>query len=171
MALASLWFLGLGVYVLPRMHLSPRKSRTMLLAFTLLFLAFLGVTFGRPAPLLALRYPLLVDLTTGIIFSLLLYAILHANPARAGYQRAAHFIAAPTYTLYANHLPALVFLLACIGVRRVLLRPIAWSWPDGSSSAGSTATVSFCYSNLERQPYGTGLKQGSSPEDWNAIRT
>jgi peptidoglycan/LPS O-acetylase OafA/YrhL len=118
MALASLWFLGLGVYLLPRMNLSSRKRRTMLLAFTLLFLAFLGVTFGRPAPLFALRYPLLVDLTTGILFALLLYAILHANPARAGYQRAAHFIAAPTYTLYANHLPALVFLLACIGVRR-----------------------------------------------------
>jgi peptidoglycan/LPS O-acetylase OafA/YrhL len=100
------------------MNLSPRKSRAILIASTLLFLAFLGVTFGRPAPLLALRYPLLVDLTTGLLFSLLLYAILHANPAPAAYQRAAHFIAAPTYTLYANHLPMLVFLLACIGAQR-----------------------------------------------------
>jgi peptidoglycan/LPS O-acetylase OafA/YrhL len=48
----------------------------------------------------------------------MLYAVLHANPARPRYQQIAHRIAAPTYTLYANHLPALVLLLAWIGVRR-----------------------------------------------------
>jgi hypothetical protein len=44
--------------------------------------------------------------------------MLHANPARPRYQQIAHRIAAPTYTLYANHLPAIVLLLAWIGVRR-----------------------------------------------------
>jgi peptidoglycan/LPS O-acetylase OafA/YrhL len=117
MALAPLWFLGLGVYVLPRMSL-PSCARSVLLASsTLLFLAFLGIAFGRSArPMIA--QALEVDLTTGVLFSFVLYAILHANPARLRYQQIAHSIAAPTYTLYANHLPALVLVAAWIGVRR-----------------------------------------------------
>jgi peptidoglycan/LPS O-acetylase OafA/YrhL len=118
MALASLWFLGLGIYLLPRMSLSNRRRTALLILSTLLFLAFLGATFGRPAPRWALLHPLAVDLTTGILFSFVLYAVLHANPARPRYQKIAHRIAAPTYTLYANHLPAIVLLLAWIGVRR-----------------------------------------------------
>lgn len=118
MALAPLWFLGLGIYVLPRMTLSPRGRTLLLLSSTLLFLAFLEVTFGRHAPGWALRNPLAVDLTTGVLFSIVLYALLHANPAGPRYLQIADRIAAPTYTLYANHLPALVFLLAWIGIRR-----------------------------------------------------
>lgn len=118
MALAPLWFLGLGIYLLPPMSLSSRGRTALLISSTLLFLAFLGVTFGRPAPRWALLHPLAVDLATGILFSVMLYAVLHANPARHRYQKIAHRIAAPTYTLYANHLPALVLLLAWIGVRR-----------------------------------------------------
>jgi peptidoglycan/LPS O-acetylase OafA/YrhL len=118
MALAPLWFLGLGIYVLPRMSLSHRRRKALLLSSTLLFLAFLEITFGRHAPGWALSHPLAVDLTTGVLFSFALYAMLHANPARPRYQQIAHRIAAPTYTLYANHLPAIVLLLAWIGVRR-----------------------------------------------------
>jgi peptidoglycan/LPS O-acetylase OafA/YrhL len=118
MALAPLWFLGLGIYLLPRMSLSNRRRTALLISSTLLFLAFLEVTFGRPAPPWALLHPLAVDLTTGILFSVMLYAVLHANPARPRYQQIAHRIAAPTYTLYANHLPALVLVLAWVGVRR-----------------------------------------------------
>jgi peptidoglycan/LPS O-acetylase OafA/YrhL len=118
MALATLWFLGLGIYLLPRMNL-PRGGRRALMASSmLLFIVFLGATFGRPPPVWALTHSLLLDLATGILFSFVLYAMLHANPTRSGYHRVAHWIAAPTYTLYANHLPAIVLLLAWIGIRR-----------------------------------------------------
>ena len=60
----------------------------------------------------------MVDLVTGILFSLVLYAMLHANEARSGYREIAHRIAAPTYTLYTNHMPALMLLLAWLGVRQ-----------------------------------------------------
>lgn len=118
MFLAPLWFLGLGIYLLPRLSLSHRGRRLLLVSSTVVFLTYLGVTFGRRAPVEVLTRPLLVDLVTGILFSLVLYAALHANPARSGYRQVAHRIAAPTYTLYANHLPAIVLLLAWIGVRR-----------------------------------------------------
>jgi peptidoglycan/LPS O-acetylase OafA/YrhL len=118
MVLAPLWFLGLGIYMLPRLSLSAGKRGALLAISTLLFLAFLEFTFGRRAPAWALTHPLMVDLTTGVLFSFVLYAILHANPVRSGYHRIAHWIAAPTYTLYANHLPAIVFLLALTGIRR-----------------------------------------------------
>ncbi|HEY3989954.1 MAG TPA: acyltransferase family protein [Acidobacteriaceae bacterium] len=118
MALAPLWFFGLGIYLLPRMTLSA-KQRTLLLAgSTLLFAAFLGFTFGTRAPKWALTQPLTVDLVTGTLFALVLYAMLHANPTPSRYQQMAHRIAAPTYSLYANHLPAILLLLAWIGVRR-----------------------------------------------------
>jgi peptidoglycan/LPS O-acetylase OafA/YrhL len=118
MALAPLWFLGLGIYLLPQMSLSKWARSALLASSTLLFLIFLGGTFGRPKPGWAFIHPLAVDVVTGILFSFVLYAVLHANPARLRYQKIAHRIAAPTYTLYANHLPALVLLLAWIGVRR-----------------------------------------------------
>jgi peptidoglycan/LPS O-acetylase OafA/YrhL len=118
MALAPLWFLGLGIYLLPQMSLSKWARSALLASSMLVFLIFLGATFGRPTPGWAFIHPLAVDLVTGILFSCVLYAVLHANPARLRYQKIAHRIAAPTYTLYANHLPALVLLLAWIGVRR-----------------------------------------------------
>jgi peptidoglycan/LPS O-acetylase OafA/YrhL len=118
MFLAPLWFLGLGIYFLPRMSLSRRGRRVLLASSMLLFFVFLGITFGNRAPVEVLTRPLMIDLVTGLLFSLMLYATLHANPARSAYQRIAHHIAAPTYTLYANHLPAMVLLLAWIGVRR-----------------------------------------------------
>ncbi len=118
MLLAPLWFLGLGIYLLPRLRLSRWGSRILLTCSTLVFLAFLAITFGNRAPVEVLTRPLLIDLVTGVLFSLVLYAALHANPARPRYRQIAHHIAAPTYTLYANHLPAIVLLLAWIGVRR-----------------------------------------------------
>jgi peptidoglycan/LPS O-acetylase OafA/YrhL len=118
MALASLWFLGLGIYLLPRISLSKGRRRALLVSSTLLFLAFLEVTFGRHAPAWAMLHPLNVDLATGLLFGLVLYAMLHANPARSGYRQAAHWIAAPTYTLYANHLPAIVLVATWLGIRR-----------------------------------------------------
>jgi peptidoglycan/LPS O-acetylase OafA/YrhL len=118
MLLAPLWFLGLGIYLLPRLSLSRSGNRILLTSSTLVFLAFLGITFGNRTPVEVLTRPLLIDLVTGILFSLMLYAALHANPARPVYRQIAHHIAAPTYTLYANHLPAMVLLLAWIGVRR-----------------------------------------------------
>lgn len=118
MSLAPLWFLGLGVYLLPRQELSRRTRRVLVAASTLVFSTFVGLVFGRRAPVEALTRPLMVDLTTGILFSLMLYAILHANEARSGYRQLAHRIAAPTYTLYTNHMPALMLLLAWLGVRQ-----------------------------------------------------
>jgi peptidoglycan/LPS O-acetylase OafA/YrhL len=118
MFLAPLWFLGLGIYLLPRLRLSCWGSRILLTSSTLVFLVYLGATFGKRAPVEVLTRPLLIDLVTGVLFSLVLYAALHANPTRPGYRQVAHHIAAPTYTLYANHLPAIVLLLAWIGVRR-----------------------------------------------------
>jgi peptidoglycan/LPS O-acetylase OafA/YrhL len=116
--LAPLWFLGLGVYWLPRLTLSRSGRRILVGASTLLFLAFLGVIFGRRAPVEVLTRPLMIDLVTGVLFSVVLYAVLHANSARSGYRQIAHHIAAPTYSLYANHLPAMIVLLAAIGVRK-----------------------------------------------------
>jgi peptidoglycan/LPS O-acetylase OafA/YrhL len=118
MFLAPLWFLGLGIYMLPQLPLSHTGRRVLLASSTLLFLTFLGVTFGNRAPVEVLTRPLLIDLVTGILVSLVLYAALHANPAPSRYRQIAHRIAAPTYTLYANHLPAMVLLLAWIGVRK-----------------------------------------------------
>jgi peptidoglycan/LPS O-acetylase OafA/YrhL len=118
MLLAPLWFLGLGIYLLPQLRLSPLASRILLISSTLVFLVYLGATFGKRAPVEVLTRPLLIDLLTGILFSLVLYAALHANPACPAYRQVAHHIAAPTYTLYANHLPAMVLLLAWIGVRK-----------------------------------------------------
>jgi peptidoglycan/LPS O-acetylase OafA/YrhL len=118
MLLAPLWFLGLGIYLLPQLPLSHTGRRVFLASSTLLFLTFLGVTFGNRTPVEVLTRPLLIDLVTGILFSLVLYAALHANPAPSQYRQIAHRIAAPTYTLYANHLPAMVLLLAWIGVRK-----------------------------------------------------
>lgn len=118
MSLAPLWFLGLGVYLLPREKLAYRARRILLAASTLVFFTFVGLVFGRRAPIEALTRPLMVDLATGILFSLVLYAMLHANEARSGYRQIAHRIAAPTYTLYTNHMPALMLLLAWLGVRQ-----------------------------------------------------
>ena len=118
MSLAPLWFLGLGVYLLPRQKLTYRARRILLAASTLVFFTFVGVVFGKRAPVEALTRPLMVDLATGTLFSLMLYAMLHANEARSGYRQIAHRIAAPTYTLYTNHMPALMLLLAWLGVRQ-----------------------------------------------------
>lgn len=118
MTLAPLWFLGLAIYLLPKLNLSSRGRRLLLTSSMMLFLAFLEFTFGRPAPMWALIHPLMVDLTTGVLFGFVMYAMLHANPAGSGYRRIAHWIAAPTYTLYANHLPAVVLLLAWIGAQK-----------------------------------------------------
>jgi peptidoglycan/LPS O-acetylase OafA/YrhL len=118
MSLAPLWFLGLGIYLLPRKNLSHRARLILLAASILLFLTFLGLTFGRRAPVEIPTQPLMIDLVTGILFSLVLYATLHANPARPRYRQIAHHIAAPTYTLYANHMPAMTLLLAWLGVRQ-----------------------------------------------------
>ena len=117
MILAPLWFLGLGIYMLPRMNLAARGRRVLLVVSTLVFLAFIVIAFSRSTPGLTLAQAIGADLITGILFSFVLYAILHANPARPRYQRFAHGIAAPTYTLYANHLPVLILLEAWIGVR------------------------------------------------------
>jgi peptidoglycan/LPS O-acetylase OafA/YrhL len=118
MSLAPLWALGLGTYLLPRKNLSRRMRLILLAASTLLFLIFLGLTFGVRAPIEIPTQPLTIDLVTGILFSLVLYAMLHANPVRPRYRQIAHHIAAPTYTLYANHMPAMILLLAWLGVRQ-----------------------------------------------------
>jgi peptidoglycan/LPS O-acetylase OafA/YrhL len=118
MSLAPLWFLGLGIYLLPRRNLSRGVKRILLTASTLVFLIFLGLTYGTRAPVEVLTRPLLIDLVTGVLFGLVLYAMLHANPAHSGYEKFAHTIAAPTYTLYANHMPAMMLLLAWLGVRQ-----------------------------------------------------
>lgn len=118
LSLAPLWFLGLGVYYLPRLDLSFGQRRAVLAGSVLILLTFLELTFGRSVWMWAFLHSLTIDMITGTLFALVLYASLHANPASTRYQRAAHFIAAPTYSLYANHLPAVIFLLACLGVRR-----------------------------------------------------
>lgn len=118
MFLAPLWFLGLGIYLLPRLQLSYQARRRLLAASTLIFLTFVGLTYGTRAPVEAVTRPLMVDLVTGVLFGLMLFAILHANEARPGYRQTAHWIAAPTYTLYTNHMPAMTLLLAWIGMRR-----------------------------------------------------
>ena len=118
MSLAPLWFLGLGVYYLPRLDLSAGQRRAMLAGSVVIFLTFLEFSFGRSVWFWGFLHPLTIDTVTGMIFALVLYASVHANPASGRYQRAAHFIAAPTYSLYANHLPAVIFLLACLGMRR-----------------------------------------------------
>jgi peptidoglycan/LPS O-acetylase OafA/YrhL len=118
MSLAPLWFLGLGVYLLPRRNFSRSVRRILLVASTLLFLVFLGLAFGTRAPVEAITRPLMIDLVTGILFSLVLYAMLQANPIHSGYRQIAHGIAAPTYTLYTNHMPVMVLLLAWLGARQ-----------------------------------------------------
>jgi peptidoglycan/LPS O-acetylase OafA/YrhL len=118
MSLAPLWFLGLGIYLLPRKNLSRRVRLILPAASTLLFLIFLGLTFGGRAPVEIPTSALMLDLVTGVLFSLVLYSILHANPSRPRYRQIAHQIAAPTYTLYANHMPAMFVLLAWLGVRQ-----------------------------------------------------
>lgn len=118
MSLAPLWFLGLAIYLLPRRELSYQSRRILLAGSTVVFVIFLGFTFGTRAPVEAIVRPLMVDLVTGILFSVVLYAMLHTNPARSGYCQLAHQIAAPTYTLYTNHMPAMFLLLAWLGVRQ-----------------------------------------------------
>lgn len=118
MSLAPLWFLGLGIYLLPRRDLSRRVRRILLAASTLVFLTFLALAFGNRAPVEALTRPLMIDLVTGILFGLVLYAMLHANAAPPKYRQLAHRMAAPTYTLYTNHMPAMMLLLAWLGVRQ-----------------------------------------------------
>lgn len=126
MSLAPVWFLGLGVHYLPRIDLSAGQRRAMLAGSVVIFLTFLEFTFGRALWLWGFLHSVTIDIITATLFALVLYASLHANPASARYQRAAHLIAAPTYSLYANHLPAVIFLLACLGMRRAptLLRCI-----------------------------------------------
>jgi peptidoglycan/LPS O-acetylase OafA/YrhL len=118
MSLAPLWFLGLGIYLLPRRNLSRSVRRILLVASTLIFLVFLGLAFGTRAPVEAITRPLMIDLVTGILFSLVLYSMLQANPIHSGYRQIAHGIAAPTYTLYTNHMPVMVLLLAWLGARQ-----------------------------------------------------
>jgi peptidoglycan/LPS O-acetylase OafA/YrhL len=118
MSLAPLWFLGLGIYLLPRRDLSRRAKRILLTASTSVFLMFLSLIYGTRAPVEVLTRPLAIDLATGVLFGLVLYAILHANPVHSGYEQIAHTIAAPTYTLYANHMPAMMLVLAWLGVRQ-----------------------------------------------------
>ena len=119
MSLAPLWFMGLGVSLLPRLNLGPGARRTLLAVAALLFVALLGATFGSDTVHLGrLSQPLPLDLLTGLLFCFLLYAMLHSNAMGARYQQIAHRLAAPSYTLYANHFPALLVLLAWIGVRQ-----------------------------------------------------
>ena len=113
--LAPLWFLGLGVYFLPQLKLSRRGSRILVLCAAFIFLVPLGFTFGLPARHWTIFHPLAIDLATGALFSFLLYALLHANPASTPYQKVAHRFAAPTYTLYANHVPVIVFFSSLAG--------------------------------------------------------
>jgi peptidoglycan/LPS O-acetylase OafA/YrhL len=117
-SLAPLWFLGLGIYLLPRRELSNQARRWLVVTTTLVFLTFVGLVYGTRAPIEVLTRPLTIDLVTGILFSLMLFAILHANEAQPRYRQTAHWIAAPTYTLYTNHMPAMTLLLAWIGLRR-----------------------------------------------------
>ena len=118
MILAPLWFLGLGIYLLPQMRLSALGRRVLLISTMLLFAVFLVLEFGAHVSSLSISDQRVLDLATGVLFSLVLYAMVQANPISPRYRRVAHWIAAPTYTLYANHLPALFFLLACIGARK-----------------------------------------------------
>lgn len=119
MSLAPLWFMGLGIYLLPRRKLGSTAQRFLLTSSLLLFLAFIGWLFGtRPLHAGVFGQPVLADLFTGLLFSVVLYAMLHANPTGARYRKRAHQLAAPSYTLYANHLPALLVLVAWIGVRQ-----------------------------------------------------
>jgi peptidoglycan/LPS O-acetylase OafA/YrhL len=104
-----IWLMGVAVYRLP-LGLRTWQLRWAIPATTLLLLLTIVVAVGRSWPLFA------TDVTIGVIFSTLLWLLLHyRRPApRTLYRTVASGMSNMSYTLYAVHLPILVFLNACI---------------------------------------------------------
>jgi peptidoglycan/LPS O-acetylase OafA/YrhL len=102
-----IWLLGVGVALLPLMK-DGRDRRLFTGSAVLIFLACL-VLIRRSS--LDLYW---CDLTLGIVFSGLLWTILHARQVTVGeiYRRAAHSLSNMSYTLYLVHMPCFAFLSA-----------------------------------------------------------
>jgi peptidoglycan/LPS O-acetylase OafA/YrhL len=102
-----IWLMGVAVYQLP-LRLRPWQLRWVIPATSLLLLMTILVAVGRSWPLFA------SDVTIGAIFSTLLWLLLHRRqPApKTFYSTIASGISNMSYTLYAVHLPILVFLNA-----------------------------------------------------------
>ena len=103
-----LWLCGVLAYVVP----AKIPSRFQVPAAVLLTIQFLSVLyFMRSHSLDAL----LSDTLIACSFSALLYGLLHQTQAasRGAYSRLAHGLSLPSYSLYANHIPACILLSAC----------------------------------------------------------
>jgi peptidoglycan/LPS O-acetylase OafA/YrhL len=124
-----IWLLGVAVYQLPQ-KLRPSQVRWAIPAASILLLTTILIVVGKAWPIFA------SDMTVGLIFSMLLWLLLHLRkPApETFYRTAASGISKMSYTLYAVHLPILVFL------NGYLMQP--WDpWPMTARSLCSAAGI------------------------------
>lgn len=119
-----IWLFGAAVAMFPL--LLPSGSRRLItVAVGLLFFITL---------FLELKYPLDLyrsDLILGVVFSLFMWTILHAQQATVGerYRSTAQGLSKMSYTLYLVHMPCFFFLSA-------LLFPVWRAWPLSQHSLG-----------------------------------
>ncbi len=122
----TIWLLGVIVALLPERGwlriLWPRRLLTGLLGGAFVAALLAVVVIGRNWPQFAR------DLVVGATFASFLYCLKHNHgPAKsATFRRSAGFFADFSYTLYAVHLPPLIFLRACLTYET--------SWPASASS-------------------------------------
>jgi peptidoglycan/LPS O-acetylase OafA/YrhL len=104
-----IWLMGVAVFQLPR-KLRTSQVRWAIPGVSILLLVTVLVVVGRSWPVFA------SDAMVGVIFSMLLWLLLHyRKPApKTLYRTVASGISKMSYTLYAVHLPILVFLNACL---------------------------------------------------------
>ncbi|HEX4612247.1 MAG TPA: acyltransferase [Urbifossiella sp.] len=122
-----IWLLGCVVWIapewLPLRQLRPRRIAVVLTAASFLA-ALVAARAGREWGLIV------TDVLLGVSFTLLLYVLKHdRSPAAYPTARRAHEgLADFSYTLYLVHLPALVFLRACLTYETAWApTPAAWA--------------------------------------------
>lgn len=107
-----IWLLGTAVCLAPKLRfLQGVQSPIASLVAGGLFFAIMTATHIKGLKRLLFNSSLALDYVNGITFALLLYFLLHnqAGGASGLYSRVSKFVANFSYTLYAVHMPILVF--------------------------------------------------------------
>lgn len=130
LTLCATWFLGVLLVYLPPLRLrNAWQRRAAIAAAFSLFLGTLILEKSLTLPLTLVEFPL------GLAVTLSLWTLLHQTTRRmpAAFARLSSHSARSAYTLYLVHLPALVFLKACLHLPQ--------SYPNWSALLAPTAVL------------------------------
>jgi peptidoglycan/LPS O-acetylase OafA/YrhL len=143
-AYMSLWLFGALVGVIPR--LSMFKVLWILRAYlvatsSLLLLLLVAIGVGR------MQSSLGNDIILGVVIAIWLFGVLHADASAEhhAYRRLARFFAGFSYSLYATHLPFLIFMRECFTAKSAW-QPTAAGWLSALGVALLAMIVAYLFS-------------------------